>query len=104
MLWIKLLLSLECFEIQFVSNVTMIRFGFSGHLVASSGLVTSVLGSLFIYSMDDTFLSTSVLFARDSATPKLGLLDLISLPLILQLFLYSSFWEVSSTIFATFPV
>lgn len=58
MLWIKLFLSLESFEIKFVSNVTMIRFGFSGHLVAFSGLVTSVLGSLFIYSMDDTFLST----------------------------------------------
>lgn len=42
----------------------------------------------------------SVLFVRGPATPRLGVLDFISLPLILQLFLYFAFLEVSSNIFA----
>lgn len=106
--WVKLFLSLERFEIKSFSLMSWwcalawsVFTCFPGHLVASIGLVTSVLGFLFIYSMDDTFLSTfSVLYARDSVTPRLGLLDFISLPLILQWFLYSAFWEFLSTIFA----
>lgn len=67
--------------------------------LASFRLETSVLGVLSsLWTAHPVHFLCSVCWGP--AMPRLGLLDFISLPLILQLFLYSAFLEVSSTIFA----